>query len=525
MSDADREFGGVALFNPQLLAKGELIHDFVVRIAELESLLADLRSRADATPQHHLVLGPAGMGKTTLLHRIAYAIEDDAELGEAYLPLLFPPEQPNVRNLGDLWLNCLNALSDTLARWGRAAESIAIDEIVDALPRDAAVELEVRGRAALLGEAQRLGRRLVLLIDGADGVLERIGDEDWSFRDVLQQSADLVVVAASSAAPAATYTYGAAFYDFFNLVRLPGLDLGEARTLLLTLADRLADAPVRRLIEEHTERIEPIRSLSGGNPRTIAALFETLRLDARETLLGDLETLLDRHTPKFEAQFHGLSGQAQTVVDAVCRRWDPAIAADIAGDTGLTVNTVSAQLDRLVSAGVVERVASVDLATGLASKRHAFQVTERLFNIWYLLRGGGRTRRRLVEFAHFLHAFHGPRTIQTAAGRKLVAAARKPPTIPADLPMELLQTIEAADAMVLAERLVFVPSVAAGIAGQVREHLDAAGLTDRWRPAREALNAVDLGTPDVLEALAPEVRAPALALYDAWLEAASAEPD
>ncbi|MEZ4434408.1 MAG: hypothetical protein R3F65_18550 [bacterium] len=61
---------------------------------------------------------------------------------------------------------------------------------------------------------------------------------------------------------------------------------------------------------------------------------------------------------------------------------------------------------------------------------------------------------------------------------------------------------------------VFCHAVAAGQTGAALECLDDHGLTDRWRPLREALAAIVAGTRAVLTRVAPEIREPALVLID-----------
>ena len=90
---------GVALnatvkYNPHLWGPDELRSIFVVRTRELQGLLDRLRATPDArVPQHVLVTGSRGMGKTTLLRRLALAVEDDAELSKRWVPVTFPEEQ------------------------------------------------------------------------------------------------------------------------------------------------------------------------------------------------------------------------------------------------------------------------------------------------------------------------------------------------------------------------------------------------------------------------------------------------
>ena len=110
---------GIAIYNPDLLSKPELIGLFKARQPLLKRLLEDLRRPGAGGGPHHLVIGPRGMGKTTLLWWLRYAVEDDPGLDRQWLPLTFPEEQYNVVRLSDLYLNWIDALADALQRAGQ----------------------------------------------------------------------------------------------------------------------------------------------------------------------------------------------------------------------------------------------------------------------------------------------------------------------------------------------------------------------------------------------------------------------
>jgi Cdc6-like AAA superfamily ATPase len=91
MSEGDT--GGLlttAIFNPALLRKEDLVRGFVARQDLLERLLDDLRRvQLGSPPQHQLLIGQRGLGKTTLLRRLAFAIEDDPQLSTVWKPWFF----------------------------------------------------------------------------------------------------------------------------------------------------------------------------------------------------------------------------------------------------------------------------------------------------------------------------------------------------------------------------------------------------------------------------------------------------
>ena len=95
-----------------------------------------------------------------------------------------------------------------------------------------------------------------------------------------------------------------------------------------------------------------------------------------------------------------MAQQAQQVVDAMALHWDPVTAAELAQKLApLSVNQVSAQLSRLEDFGVVEKT------PWFGEKKTAFQLAERFFNIWYLMRASRRVRRRLAWLVKFLEAW------------------------------------------------------------------------------------------------------------------------
>ena len=101
----------LAVYNPAILDDADFLAGFVARWDLAASLLARL---GEITPRnqarHHLILGQRGMGKTSLLRRLALGVREDA--APPLLPLTFREEQYNVHNLHTFWLNCLDALGD-----------------------------------------------------------------------------------------------------------------------------------------------------------------------------------------------------------------------------------------------------------------------------------------------------------------------------------------------------------------------------------------------------------------------------
>jgi hypothetical protein len=403
-----------AIYNPHLLERSDLVASFVARHALFDELLDDLRRGGK---QHHLLVGARGAGKTTLLLRIAYGIEDDAKLARVCVPLRFPEEQYNVARPSDFWMNCIDALTDTLEQRGDHQGAMKLDAEVKALEDLEDDQRAVQALALLTGWAKRSKKMLVLLVDNMDIVLERLRDAHWPLREALSADNRLVVIGASTTFLQESLVYESPFYDFFHVHELGPLPEDEARKLVIELAS-LANTPeVETIIAADPGRFKALYVLTGGMPRTLALLHGILAAGKNGRVEEDLEGLLDQLTPYYKARFDDLPTQSQLIVDAVALHWHPITAADCASHTRLGVNVVSAQLDRLCRQGLLSKVALP------GASKLGFQVAERFFNIWYLMRASRRLRRRLGWLVEFLRVFYGEEDLQKRAEELLATPA------------------------------------------------------------------------------------------------------
>ncbi|MCB9697164.1 MAG: ATP-binding protein [Alphaproteobacteria bacterium] len=395
-------------YNPGLLDRDAVVAGFVARGRELERVLEDIRSLR--VGHHVLVAGARGMGKTTLLRRVEAEVARDPAL-RSWLALKFPEEQYNVRTVADFWVNCLDAMADAFEAAGSVEQARALDADVAALPDDDVA----RGEDALaLLQRYADGRHLLLLVDNLDLLAERV--DGWELRRVLSDpERDLTIVGATSGDALFTADYGKPFLDFFAVVPLDPLTFTEARDLLHELATRDGAAGLLELLERDDGRFYGLFTLSGGNPRTLIQLYSVLsRPDAKERdIEGDLEQLLDQVTPLYKSRFEQLPTQSQQVMDAVAVHWAPVMASTVAEAMRMEVTQVSAQLSRLQRLGWVQKVELPDTA------RSGFQVAERFFNVWYLVRTSRRMRRKLMLLAECLVVLHGKDAVADRARQAL----------------------------------------------------------------------------------------------------------
>lgn len=345
------------------LTDDEVCDRFVVRHDELEELLSHLSD--DDPPRHALMIGQRGMGKSLLLRRLAIRVKGDPDLAARWLPLLMPEELYQVTSIAELWLAALDRLADTLSDADLAEQRKAL------LAERDPVRLETLALQRLLATARSRGQRLLLLAENVDMLLDDqlSPNEGWSLRQALQTETDLLLMATAVTTFDLVEEAGEAFYGFFHRIDLRPLDCGEVRSLWhhLTGTD-LTD-----------ERVIPIQTLSGGNPRLITVLARFSHQSDLRDLRQDLELLIDEYTPYFKAITEVLPPVERKVLVALADIWAPATAAEVAERTRMTSSQVSALLGRLVRRGAVQAVEQVQGKQG-------YELTERLYNLYHLLR-------------------------------------------------------------------------------------------------------------------------------------------
>jgi hypothetical protein len=394
------------IFNPHRLKSNELEESFIARQELFHSILDDLASgKSKSPPQHQLVIGQRGMGKTTLLLRLALELHREPYC-QHLLPLNFPEEQYiEVDRLSKFWLNCLDATADALEYEGKMEVVTQIDGEVQRLSQMQTDETTYHEscREAFTAVWKRLGRRPVLFIDNFNLLLSRLRKEDFSLRGYFSAPGAPVLVAASTVYPDEMADYGAAFYDGFKPHYLHPLTLDGVRDVLIRLAQSVGQPVLVDRIYRELPRLAALRDLTGGNPRTAVLLFELFADGFSEDAFEDLDALLDLITPLYQSRLEQLSDLAQTIVGTLARNWSPMSKADIVGQARLVDSSVPAQLGRLREIGLVEETPL------FPSKKTGYQIAERFFNIWYLMRFASRRQRASLGcLTRFLEEFHTP---------------------------------------------------------------------------------------------------------------------
>ncbi|MCB1278738.1 tetratricopeptide repeat protein [Prosthecobacter sp.] len=405
------------LYNPLRQDPEELKQLFVARRPLFERLYSEIVSHApDSVPQHQLIIGQRGMGKTTLLARLALELR---EKQKDFLPLAFWEEQHiEVDRLSVFWLNCLDSLADALDVAGDSTSARELDRKVDQIKVIKPEDECAREARDAFGEANaKLGRRLVLFIDNFNLLLARLKKHDHVLRSFFTRQGAPIIVGAAITPPADLADYDAAFYDGFKTTLLHRLSLEETKDMIIRLAEEYGQLEAVQNMWRELPRLSALRDLSGGNPRTSLLIYRLCAQGFSHDIYRDLEALLDETTPLFQSRFELLSDQGQKLIARLARHWKPATAETITELTGFPRGTVSPLLGRLEEEGMIEKVSMYDpdrrdnprQKRGGLSKRVGYQLTERFFNIWIIMRSASRRERAgIMCLSRFLESIYSP---------------------------------------------------------------------------------------------------------------------
>ncbi|MCT4509362.1 MAG: tetratricopeptide repeat protein [Tepidibacter sp.] len=380
------------IYNPANQTADELINNFVIRKKEFKRIFSEIKkSRMENPEQHYIIQGQRGYGKTTLLNRLYFEVEKCYTLNEWLIPIILPEEQYNVRKLYKLWETICEYLEN------KAYEFIGICDEIDKYIEDEDYEKQCLN--ILIRYLDENNKKIIIFIDNIGEMLSKFKDkEQQRLREVLMTCSYIRIIGASSESLEYTFDYSKPFYEFFKFIELKGLSLKDTKELLGNLGRYSDEINILKIIEENEARIEALRRLTGGVPRTIVLLFDIF-IDSNGDSFKDLEVILDRVTPLYKHRMDNLSGIQQEIIDAIAFNWDAINTKEISKKIRMESKKVAAQLNKLEKNRIIIKIPE-------NKKNYMYQINERFFNIWYLMRFGGRKDKNKVKWlVHFLESW------------------------------------------------------------------------------------------------------------------------
>jgi len=376
---------GIKLYNSQNTSKKQLKENFVIRLTEFNKLWREISKSDMQNPeQHFIVQGVRGSGKTTLLSRIALEVEDDESLASWLIPIVFKEEEYGITSLFTLWERVCEELDES----HKNLFTGLLDQV------ESLEEIDPKQAFNILNSYLcKTEKKIILFIDNLVELFEHFNQKEQdTLREVLITNNNIRLIGGSSISLEAFYDYKAPFYQFFKVITLKGLKKKETTALLQKLSEHNGEEDQQKLnnlLNNEPEKIESIRRLTGGIPRTLVILFNILMDGPKGKTFNLLEETIDQTTPLYKHRMDDLSKQQKPIVNAIALNWDAISTKEIAEKTRLNSKQVSAQLNQLEQQWIIEKIPT-------NTKNNLYALKERFFNIWYLMRYGRRQDRKKV---------------------------------------------------------------------------------------------------------------------------------
>ena len=405
MNNSDRP---IRKFNPGTFQSDEeVIEQFAVRKHELDTVLGVLRRNIGSPScQHVLVVAPRGRGKTMLLARVSVELNADGELSRCFLPVRFMEESREVFNIADFWLETLFYLARESVRQDPKLAQELREAHADLTARWDEDALADRARDTVLDAADRLGKKLVLMVENLQALCVDVDDDfGWQLRGVLESEPRIVLLATATSRFEGLENAAEPFFELFRIVDLEPLSTEDCCRLWEVVS---GDAVTER-------EIRPLEILTGGNPRFLVMVAGFAQHRSLRQLMDELVTLIDEHTEYFRGYLEGLPRSERRVYLALIDFWRPSSTSEIAARARMGVRPVSTMLGRLVKRGAV-------VVEGTGRKR-LYAAGEPLYSIYYKLRREHDEATGVRRLVHFMMAFYGIGELYQMSGRLNLGAA------------------------------------------------------------------------------------------------------
>ena len=399
-------------FNPGTFqTDDEVVRQFVVRQGELDLVLEVIRGNTDSPScQHLLIVGPRGRGKTMLLARVGAELRTDNALSERLFPVRFMEESQEIATLADFWLEALFHLARANATGNPEFSRELLATHADLTARWRDTNIEECARAAFLEAADRLDRKVVLMVENLQALCSDLDDDfGWQLRQTLQSEPRLMMLATATSRFRGLDDANRPFFELFRIVELEPLSTDACRRLWNMVSG-----------DKQTSReIRPLRILTGGSPRLLVIVATFARHRSLRQLLEELVTLVDDHTEYFRSHLEVLAKTERRVYLAVIDLWQSSSAHEIAARARMDIRTASALIARLVDRGAV-------VAEGTGRKRR-YAAAERLYSIYYKLRRERDEAGLVRNLIQFMTVFYRSDELAEMVGTWRVEAAQSPP--------------------------------------------------------------------------------------------------
>lgn len=391
------------------LSADEIKKGFIVRKNLLNRILTKINhtNRTDSI-QHTVFVGPRGSGKSSMLTRIKVEYLDS----DKFIPIYLPEEQPGLYRLFDVWL----AIIDEMMALGYDIHRPEIDTSQEDFSY-----LSKTGYTVISDFLQKENKQIILLMDNIDRVFKNIDDDKALLRELLQNHKDLIIIGGSTEMSEDFWDYGDPFYQFFKVVRLEDLSKAEVQDLLIHWSEANDLPQIKDVLRTNPGKVEAIRQMTGGNPRTMIMFIRLLVDNAHAQGFEYLKDIIDKTTSIYQERLQQLTPQQRKIVVELASIWQPATVEQLVKTCLMSSSIISAQLNKLQKSRIVE-------ALKPKKGKTVYRLKERMFNLYLIMTQAGALQKKRARYlTDFLEVWYDREKSNPLDFEKVVGVANDSP--------------------------------------------------------------------------------------------------
>ncbi len=375
--------------------------NFVVRINEFDTIVNTLmRTQPNDSLQHELILGARGSGKSTLLKRIEIELKENKELTQKFIPINFAEEQAGIFRLADLWYEIINELQP----------GIELQNFSDFESNHNYTRYLYGVLSKLINEKKK---KVVLLLDNFDKIIESIKDDAKVLRAALINDNNIQIIAASTRISEHFWKHDLPFYDFFRIHRLKALSLQEIDALLKHWGKVMNLPVLTNYTSTHRGNIEAIRILTDGLPRTLQFFIRVLLSNDEKFDAKYINYIMDKATPIYQERLWSLTKAQQKIVLETAFFWKPVSTKELVNLCRMESKLIASYLKQLERYGIIKKLKT-------ENRNNKYQIAERFFNMWLIAtQGNPEQRRKAIYLTLFLEYWYNKDELKLLASQHL----------------------------------------------------------------------------------------------------------
>jgi len=358
-------------------------NNFIIRKAEFSAIIDSIQNKKAKDPlQHELILGRRGSGKSTLLKRIEIEVVENPKLNKKFVPINLAEEQAGIYRLFDLWEQVLEELKIQTKAEISIPEYAAFDD----------VQSYTRQLYNSIHEVcLQSKKRIILLLDNFDRIVENLDDDGSLLRETLINYNDIQIIAGSTRMDEHFWGYDKPFYEFFRRHRLEALSREEIDLLLNHWSDSLEIPVLRTFVKDNPGKIENIRLLTDGLPRTLQFFIQIVLQKSETSTYDYLKKTMDNVSPLFQERLNALTAPMRKIVLEMAFIWEACSTKQLVEKARMESKLISANLNTLVDKGLVDKIET-------NKKQHLYRISERFFNMWLIVTQGNPEQKRKAKW-------------------------------------------------------------------------------------------------------------------------------